>query len=318
LTFKFSPPVVTGPYIPIANTATYNIYERRDDWWATEAYGIRPGPKYIEQLYVPSAEDQIAMALATNILDTGAGTSYMLGRAAFEALRAKNPYVRDWSLIAPYGWQDSGARYLAINNEKYPWGIPEVRKAMQYYINRTSIVQVALEGASVANWAWWPQYAGVMQYINNVTDLKQKYESDICNPNKGDAILTGLGWKKGADGIWVTDNGTRATFDILTYPTLDYQKIGMQLTQQLNTVGIETTQTMLATSTVLSRIQVGDFEGLVMYIPFGDTDPYADLVLLHSRNYVPLGKVVGAGVKGNFMRYKNPEYDKLIEQLEAT
>ena len=307
--------IVTGPYEPLEATETYRILVRRDDWWATEVFGIRPAPKYIMWKLIGGTDEEKAMALATNEIDI---PTFGMSRSTFEALRAKNPYVRDWSDEPPYGWKDSGARYLGLNWAKYPWNIPEVRKALSYYIDREAIVDIAWEGCSEPSWQYWPTYAGIREYLDHCLDLKEKHDAGVYDPAKGDAILESLGWHKGPDGIWITDNGTRVTLEILTINVQDYPKIAMVLADQLTQHGIETTHVMMEWVQWEPKMMLGDFEATVIFCPFGDTDPFADLDLLHSRNYVPVGEMVGMGVKGNYVRYRNPEFDKLVDELRVT
>ena len=69
LTFTNNPPIGTGAFT-LAN-ASQNVmsYERRDDWWGTEAFGVTPAPRVVNFQHVgPSTS--VALALAANELDS--------------------------------------------------------------------------------------------------------------------------------------------------------------------------------------------------------------------------------------------------------
>ena len=48
LTFKNNPPVTTGPYRLKEATQSSVVWERRDDWWATDILGVTPGPREVQ------------------------------------------------------------------------------------------------------------------------------------------------------------------------------------------------------------------------------------------------------------------------------
>jgi peptide/nickel transport system substrate-binding protein len=47
LNFKNYPPIGTGPYKLVRAEPTMTVFERRDDWWGTRVFGVRPAPQYI-------------------------------------------------------------------------------------------------------------------------------------------------------------------------------------------------------------------------------------------------------------------------------
>jgi peptide/nickel transport system substrate-binding protein len=67
VTFANYPAVTTGPYKLISSSETQFVYERRDDWWVTEKFGVVPAPKYIVYKYF-GPETSTAIALSANDL----------------------------------------------------------------------------------------------------------------------------------------------------------------------------------------------------------------------------------------------------------
>jgi ABC-type transport system substrate-binding protein len=97
LTFKSSDPVGTGPYRLAQATQNAMTYERRDDWWGTEVFGVTPAPKTVNFEYVgPSTS--VALALAADDLDSP--NIGILSLGDFLAVADRNPNLRAWSQAA--------------------------------------------------------------------------------------------------------------------------------------------------------------------------------------------------------------------------
>jgi peptide/nickel transport system substrate-binding protein len=129
LTFKSSPPIGTGPY-KLAN-ATSNVmsYERRDDWWGTKVFGVTPGPKFVNFMYVgPSTS--VALALASDELDSP--NIGILSLSDFLAVKDRNPNLAAWSNEAPYTWLDPCPRALMVQNATPPWDKKEARWGLSF------------------------------------------------------------------------------------------------------------------------------------------------------------------------------------------
>ena len=52
VTFKFDPPIGTGPYLLESATESAFSYTRRDDWWGTEVFGVTPAPAKVNFMHV--------------------------------------------------------------------------------------------------------------------------------------------------------------------------------------------------------------------------------------------------------------------------
>jgi len=143
MTFKNTEAIGTGPYALIYRDEMTTVYERRDDWWATKLFGIRPAPKNIVHRNLGTSES-VASALASNDLDmTYMGQQLAMG--LFKTVTDKNPNVRSFSTSTPMAFPASWTDDIYINNMKYPWSLKEVRHALNYLINRPVIVSIATE-----------------------------------------------------------------------------------------------------------------------------------------------------------------------------
>lgn len=315
LKFKNYPPIGTGPYKLVSSSETTIIYERRDDWWATELWGIRPAPKYVVfQYYGP--EESVAARLAANDIDTPFIGILSLG--TFKKVTGTNPNIAAWYRIEPYAWLDPCPRAFMIQNAKYPWNIKEVRRAISYLFDREAIARLAYEGTTQPSWGVFPFYGGLKPYFDAIQDLIEEYEPTKYDPAKAEEILKNLGFKKGADGIWVTDNGTRLKIDYLVNgANAEEMKVATVVADQLREGGIDVElKTLTGPAQSDARLR-GDWD--MAYQPFcpGDSDPYDNLELFHSKFYTPLGERAPWYERNSF-RYKNPAYDAVVDELAKT
>jgi len=68
-------------------------------------------------------------------------------------------------------------------------------------------------------------------------------------------------------------------------------------------------------STPFTELQAtGNYDGIFTWLCPGDSDPLSNLDLFHSKYYAPLGEYAS----GDYMRYKNPEYDAIVDELRQT
>ncbi|MEM1510713.1 MAG: ABC transporter substrate-binding protein [Thermofilaceae archaeon] len=317
LTFKNYPPVGTGPYRVVSSGETESILERRNDWWATELFGIRPAPKYIVCKYY-GPEESLAAALAANDVD-----AVFIGMITFGTLQtviARNPAVIVWRRTSPYSWIDPCPRVLMVNNQRYPWSLPEVRHAISYLLNRPLIAELVFDKTTYPTPHIFPEYGGMKPYLDAVKDLVDKYEILKYDPKKAEEILTKLGFKKGPDGIWVTPNGTKLEAIYIYHTASDpvEQRKAMEvITSLLRAAGISVIAKGLEGPAFIDTMNRGEWDLRYGYMCPGDSDPFFNLYISHSKFAAPPGQPV-SNWEYNGWRYTNPEYDKLIDQLQLT
>ncbi|MGB9759602.1 MAG: ABC transporter substrate-binding protein [Thermoproteota archaeon] len=150
---------------------------------------------------------------------------------------------------ASFAWTTTISRPVGgcfyINSRKYPLSLPEVRKAIAYAINRTEVAWIQYPAGPVTEpyQIGWITYGGarLSSYFNQSfidTYLsKFKYNYD---PKKAEDLLKGLGFTKGSDGIYITPNGTKLSFELLTSGWLTPQACE-DIANQLAKVGIKVT-----------------------------------------------------------------------------
>ena len=112
--------------------------------------------------------------------------------------------------------------YLFIY-QKYPFDIPEVRKAFAYMMDRDTLIKLAEPGSFVSDThatgmlpSLIPAYSS-QEFLNTLTDYSY-------NPAKAEELLTSIGWKK-VNGKWANEKGEVVKIEMVTigsWPSLMY------------------------------------------------------------------------------------------------
>lgn len=130
---------------------------------------------------------------------------------------------------------------LWFNESVPPLDKKEVRQAFAYVIDRSENAQVAM-GESGKPFEYMAGFSELIvpQWLTQETIAKlNPYTKDL---NKAEALLTGLGYKKGGDSAWADETGKPLTFE-MSVPSdfADWLGAAENASQQLNAFGIKTT-----------------------------------------------------------------------------
>jgi peptide/nickel transport system substrate-binding protein len=129
---------------------------------------------------------------------------------------------------------------LWFNNAVYPFDKKEVRQAFAYIIDREENAKVAMGSAGKAI-QYQAGFAdiGVKKWLTEDTIAKlNPYKKDWA---KAEELLKSIGFKKGADNIWLDDEGAPMKFE-LSVPAdyADWLGAAENVSQQLNAFGFKT------------------------------------------------------------------------------
>ncbi|MGH2544593.1 MAG: ABC transporter substrate-binding protein, partial [Ardenticatenaceae bacterium] len=310
LTFKNSPPVATGPYALVNASETAITYERRDDWWGTELFGVVPGPRFVNFRFVGS-ETNTALALAANELDTP--NIGILSVGSYQEVARRNANVTAWYEEAPFAWLDPCPRALMVQNANPPWDQPEARWALSYLIDREAIVNLAYEGTTVPSWGIWPYYDGLQPYFDAIEELRGQYPTETADAAQAEELLTSIGLSKGGDGMWATADGQPLSVRYLVNADSNEEmKIAAVLGDQLLAAGIAVEQQPLSGGVLNDAILMGDYDIKVHSMCPGYI--YDNLELFHSKFYVPLGERAPWYERNSF-RYQNEAFDAIVDEM---
>jgi peptide/nickel transport system substrate-binding protein len=186
--------------------------------------------------------------------------------------------------------------YLGFNHARAPFGDRRVRWALSHAIDRDELIRgVALGLARPCTGPYSPL---VPEYDPSVEPVRY----DLTEAAR---LLDEAGWKLGSDGVRAKD-GRRFEFKLITNKgNAAREKTVLILQQQFAKLGVKVQVQLIEWSTFLSNyVDKKDFDAVVMGWQLGlEPDQYS---IWHSSQ-------TGPG-QFNFISYKNPVVDRLLEQ----
>ncbi|RLE69161.1 MAG: hypothetical protein DRJ41_00420 [Thermoprotei archaeon] len=310
LTFKNWPPVWTGPYklYKVIPELKMWIWVRREDYWGKK-FGFFPGPKYVVCRLTPPSKDVDFADIVKGYIDIANGiiTDYAL----VDLAKRTNPKL----IVTPVpdvGGQLGGSRGIYINCAKYPLSLREVRWAIAYAINREKICNVTYKGYAVPTWYY--KAPGLTVYpFSLLKEVYDKYPLKY-DPAKANEILDKLGFKRGKDGIRVTPNGTRLSFELAVpgeWP--EARSNALLVAEDLKAIGIEVKVTTLTGAVYMEKRELGHFDMFCQWGIGWIVDPMETLIYFHSKYYTPIGK----RARYHYLRWTNKTFDKILDELSS-
>jgi len=209
---------------------------------------------------------------------------------------------------------------LFFNNDVYPLNLKEVRQAMAYVIKRDENGTVSLgdSGKAVKYMIGFSDNLAPLWIAD--ADLKafNTYEYDT---KKAEDLLTGIGFKKGADGIWVDDKGKPLEFE-LTVPAeyADWSAAAENAAQQLNKFGFKITVRGVQFQQHAQDVPAGKFVMAIRGWGSGNPYPYFSYVAdLFVNNYVQstTGKGMNFPMKQKLADGTEVDLEQLIKDSAA-
>ncbi len=281
-------PVGTGPYI-------------FKEWVAGQKIVLVANPDYFEgRPYIDGRVTRIIPDTATMFLELRARNIDMMGLTPLQYTRqTENNLFRQ--NFDKYRYLAFAYTYLGYNLKHPFFADKRVRQAISYAINKEEIISGVLLGLGKP--ATGPYKPGTWAYNENV----KKYD---YNPQKARELLRAAGWTKtNKDGILEKD-GRPFTFELITNQGNETrQKCAEIIQRQLKEVGIDVKIRILEWAAFINDfINKRRFEAIILgwTIPL-DPDAFD---VWHSSKTAPQ--------ELNFISYKNPEVDALLEKARST
>ncbi|HPD57745.1 MAG TPA: peptide-binding protein [Smithellaceae bacterium] len=281
-------PVGTGPYI-------------FKEWVAGQKIVLVANPDYFEgRPYIDGRVTRIIPDTATMFLELRARNIDMMGLTPLQYTRqTENNLFRQ--NFDKYRYLAFAYTYLGYNLKHPFFADKRVRQAISYAINKEEIISGVLLGLGKP--ATGPYKPGTWAYNENV----KKYD---YNPQKARELLRAAGWTKtNKDGILEKD-GRPFTFELITNQGNETrQKCAEIIQRQLKEVGIDVKIRILEWAAFINDfINKRRFEAIILgwTIPL-DPDAFD---VWHSSKTAPQ--------ELNFISYKNPEVDTLLEKARST
>jgi peptide/nickel transport system substrate-binding protein len=236
----------------------------------------------------------------TEFMELKAGNVDFMGLTPLQYLRQTS--TPDFAeKYAKYKYLADGYTFLGFNLAKAPFNDVKVRQAFAYAIDKQEIIKGVLMG--LGEEAVGPYKPGTKWFNANVTRCPY-------DPNKAKALLKEAGFEdRNKDGV-VEKDGRPLSFTLVTNQGNPLREKTAQIIQErLKAVGIQAKIRIIEwTSFLKNYVDNGNFDVVLLgwNIP-QDPDNYT---VWHSSNAVPGGL--------NFIQYKNPEVDKLLEEGRST
>lgn len=181
----------------------------------------------------------------------------------------------------------TAVEYICLNNQKPPFHNKVFRKALDYAIDRQSIIDsVYLGRAKITN-----------SIVNpNVFGFYDGLKPFSFDPEKAKALIAESGVKNPSFTLSINEGSDR-------------QQAAQIIQANLREVGIDMKIQILEWGTYLQSTAEGKFEAFLGGWMSGTSD--ADIVLF------PLLDTKSFGSAGNRARYSNPEFDELVEAARS-
>ena len=286
-TFAFNPPIGTGPYTFTSATTSRAIWDRNDDWWgAKTGFQDLPAPQRVVFLESGGAESR-AQLMATNQLDAAQNVSV----GTFEAIKAQNPAVTAWYADYPFAAADPCARQLEINTTIAPWDDPNMRRAVNHIIDRTQIVNIATEGATVPSKTMFAQYGSMDPFINAAVDAGYGL-SPTADVDAGKALIEAAGYTMGGDGIYEKDGEDLAVKIHVNSASTEYTATIDVIVEQLNRAGIAASSVPVENGVFWGEVlPFGAYEMSYSWLSCGSVnEPWASMGRYTVKDVVPVGE----------------------------
>lgn len=299
-------PLATGPYTITQWSPTQKFIDRRADWWAVKTGFAEKMPAVERILVIPYAGDTLMTQRIVNnevdsTLDLRAGT---IGQTV-----AQNPaIITHTGTELPLGYMDWWPTSMWFNHEDGPFTSKEVRWAVSYSIDRQQMLDVALQGSGILTQLPFPQYPAMQPYFDAAADLLAKYPTNEFNLEKAAALMEGQGYTKDGEGFWVKD-GQRIPTTVSGWQV--FVDIGPIIVEQLRKAGFEAefitppdNGTRISDGT--QKIWLNGHGGSI-------NDPFTTMDFYTSKYWAEIGQPTAQS-----SRFKNPEYDAILEQMAQT
>ncbi|MEM8949530.1 MAG: ABC transporter substrate-binding protein [Pseudomonadota bacterium] len=312
-TFAFYPPIGTGPYTFTSSDTNRAIWDLDEAWWgAKSGFMDLPEPKRLVWLE-SGGEESRAQLMAANQMDASQNVSV----GTFEAIRAQNPNVIAWYEDYPYAAADPCTRQLEINTTIAPWDDPNMRKAVAHIIDRTQIVNIAVEGATVPSETMFAQYGSMQPFIDAVKDggYALPATADVA---AGQALIEAAGYVQGGDGIYEKDGEDLSVAIHVNSASTEYTKTIDVIVEQFNRAGISAKSVPVENGVFWGEVlPFGQYEMTYSWLSCGSVnEPWASMGRYTVKDVVPVGE--RSPSFNNTSRWDSPAaaaYSAIIDEM---
>ena len=250
--------VGTGPYTLDTITESQQVYVKRDDYWADFA------KIYFDKVVVIrcTSDPQAAQLELAGEVDYDECGGFVMGQIE------EAPKHLDCTFAIHPLFSGPG---IFFNLKVPPLDLKEVRQAICYAFDKTMASQagypISTTDPKQPGYAREAKMFMSPEAYGGLTD----YSYD---PDKAEDLLTTAGFTRDADGVWVSPDGIRLEFELLTPAGYATGRVGTQAGAQLAESGIKIDVRAVEPPTCFDRLQKGDFQILSWFWGGGLPYPY--------------------------------------------
>jgi peptide/nickel transport system substrate-binding protein len=281
---------------PFSRNPVGSHYYQLDQWKKGESLSLKRNPNatqgqakidHLVSRIIPDRAAQFLELMADNI------DSMSLNSIQYARIFPSRPDLT--AKIAQYKELGNSYTYLGFNLKRKPFDDVRVRQAINYAIDKQEIIDGVLLGLGLPV---------ASPYKPGTRWSNPKLQPYPYNPQKALALLKEAGFEDhDHDGILDRD-GQPLSFEILTNQNKEREMSAVLVQRRLKEIGIDVKIRVVEWATFISRfIKTGDFNVVLLGWGLGlEPDQFN---IWHSSQQAP-GQF-------NFIGYKNPKVDKLLE-----
>jgi peptide/nickel transport system substrate-binding protein len=300
--------VVSGPYTLHAYTDQKIVLERRENYWGKVLHdGNLPSPQFIAHCSFASNNDY-NQALQDGRLD--------LSSTFFpEIWKSFEKGIKTWYAEKPF-YIPGAIPSLYMGLSKAPFDDPSFRVAVAHAIDYEKIRTQAMYGYSPRLHAGFVLPFGPEKQYYSEEDMN-KFKT-LYDPQMSRYILKEAGYSWGKDSMLIDPKGKKIRMLAVQCPQgwSDWEATIKIIVEGLRAVGIDVKERFVDYGTWDDDLKRGLFD-FSMKTPYPDQTaslPWSRFEqVMNSKDLAPVGEVVFR----NEGRYKNPQADKLLEQIPA-
>lgn len=296
VTYTNPNPVGTGPFVFKSFTPQLYVLERNPHYW-------QPGKPYINEIRYPAFNSNTSADL---LLSQGSVDWTGLFTPDVNKTFANRDPVHN-----RYWFPPNNVVTLYLNLTKYPFNVLPVRQAISAAIDRGKLYHIGENGYEP------PSHPTALVLPANQSFLSPDYTnaSFSVDTAKAASLLTGAGFRKGSDGVYVDKNGKRLAFNInVVSGWTDWVTDCQIMASNLQAIGMDVKVNTISFNSYYSALQMGSFDTAISWTSVGPTPYFLYNSMLGSVNTAPIGQTATS----NFERWNDPTTDKLLKQYASS
>jgi peptide/nickel transport system substrate-binding protein len=190
---------------------------------------------------------------------------------------------------------------LYFNMDVHPFELPEFRQAIAYAVDRdeNGFISLADSGRRQVNMTGFSDNLAANWLTEETLAQLNHYDFDVA---RAEELLTGLGFTRDTDGVWLDDTGARMEFE-LTAPAefADWSAAAENLAEQLTEFGIATSFRGVNFQQHPVDVRAGDFQMAIRAWGAGNPHPHFSYdINFNSFNFTGGEQAATAGPGMNF------------------